>query len=96
MLFDTYSLSEGVFVDAAKVNCAVPYGECLVAITCGGSMANERIDYGRRIAYGTDSGVYFQSLHDEVGTPTRRLDLPDVQQIDILEDYQLLIVLSGE
>ncbi|CCO29198.1 Rho1 guanine nucleotide exchange factor 1 [Rhizoctonia solani AG-1 IB] len=76
MLFDTYSLSEGVFVDAAKVNCAVPY------------------DYGRRIAYGTDSGVYFQSLHDEVGTPTRRLDLPDVQQIDILEDYQLLIVLS--
>ncbi|CAE6403655.1 unnamed protein product [Rhizoctonia solani] len=76
MMFDTYSLSEEVFVDTAKVNCAVPY------------------DYGRRIAYGTDNGVYFQSLHDGVGKPARHLDLPDVQQIDILEDYQLLIVLS--
>ncbi|KAJ1306998.1 hypothetical protein OPQ81_007978 [Rhizoctonia solani] len=77
MVFDTYMLSEGVFLDDAKVNCAVPY------------------DYGRRFAYGTDNGVYFQSLHDgQLGKPIKRIQLNDVQQIDILEDYQLLIVLA--
>jgi hypothetical protein len=28
MVFDTFMLSEDVFVGEAKVNCAVPYGEC--------------------------------------------------------------------
>ncbi|ELU37817.1 Rho guanyl nucleotide exchange factor (Rom2), putative [Rhizoctonia solani AG-1 IA] len=51
-------------------------------------------DHGQRIAYGTDKGVYIQSLHG--GQPVKYLDLPDVQQIDVLEDYQSLIVLSGE
>ncbi|CAE6487602.1 unnamed protein product [Rhizoctonia solani] len=51
-------------------------------------------DHGQRIAYGTDKGVYLQSLHG--GQPVKYLDLPDVQQIDVLEDYQSLIVLSGE
>ncbi|CAE6431848.1 unnamed protein product [Rhizoctonia solani] len=76
MIFDTYMLSEGVFLDEAKVNCSVPY------------------DYGRRFAYGTDDGIYFQSLHDGVGKAIRKIALPDVQQIDILEDYQLLIALA--
>ncbi|CAE6461849.1 unnamed protein product [Rhizoctonia solani] len=76
MIFDTYMLSEGVFLEDAKVNCAVPY------------------DYGRRFAYGTDNGVYFQSLHDGVGKPERKIPLTDVQQIEILEDYQLLIALA--
>ncbi|CUA74621.1 Rho1 guanine nucleotide exchange factor 1 [Schizosaccharomyces pombe 972h-] [Rhizoctonia solani] len=76
MIFDTYMLSEGVFLDEAKVNCSVPY------------------DYGRRFVYGTDDGIYFQSLHDGVGKPMRRIALTDVQQIDILEDYQLLVALA--
>ncbi|CAE6475401.1 unnamed protein product [Rhizoctonia solani] len=76
MMFDTYMLSEGVFLNEAKVNCSVPY------------------DYGRRFAYGTDDGIYFQSLHDGVGKPVRKIALTDVQQIDILEDYQLLVALA--
>ncbi|KAG8732433.1 RHO1 GDP-GTP exchange protein 2 [Ceratobasidium sp. 423] len=52
-------------------------------------------DYGRRLAYGTDNGVYFQSLHNgQLGKPIKKLQLTDVQQIDILEDYQLLVVLA--
>lgn len=59
--------------------------------------AKMRVDYGRQIAYGTDSGVYFQSLYEgQNRTPVRKLELLDVQQIDVLEEYQLLIVLSGE
>ena len=54
-------------------------------------------DYGRRIAYGTDVGVYFQTLGEGMNRiPLKVLDLPDVQQIDVLEEYQLLVVLSGE
>lgn len=41
-------------------------------------------------------GVYFQSLYEgQDRTPVKVLDLVDVQQIDVLEDYQLLIVLAG-
>ncbi|KAG9073620.1 RHO1 GDP-GTP exchange protein 2 [Ceratobasidium sp. UAMH 11750] len=77
MVFDTFMLSEDVFVGDAKVNCAVPY------------------DMGRRIAYGTDIGVYLQALGEGRNrTPVKVLDLMDVQQIDVLEEYQLLIVLA--
>lgn len=55
------------------------------------------VDYGRRVAYGTDVGVYFQTLAEgRDRTPMKVLDLIDVQQIDVLEEYQLLIILSGE
>ncbi|KAL5633060.1 hypothetical protein ACGC1H_003526 [Rhizoctonia solani] len=77
MMFNTYTLSEDVFLGDAKVNCAAPY------------------DSGRRFAYGTDNGVYFQSLdNDQTRKPIRKLSFMDVQQIDVLEDYQLLIVLT--
>jgi hypothetical protein len=52
------------------------------------------IECGQRVAYGTERGVYLQALHG--GIPVKYLDLPNVQQIDILEEYHLLIVLSGE
>ena len=42
-------------------------------------------------------GVYFQALGEGRNrTPLKVLDLVDVQQIDVLEEYQLLIVLSGK
>ncbi|KAF7309990.1 Rho guanyl-nucleotide exchange factor [Mycena indigotica] len=49
---------------------------------------------GRRIAYGTDDGVYFSDLREINKDPVKVLALQDVTQVDILEDYQLLIVLS--
>lgn len=48
------------------------------------------------MAYGTNDGVYFQDLNDRGRPPVRVLALMDVTQIDVLEEFQLLIVLSGE
>ena len=51
---------------------------------------------GRRIVYGTDDGVYLSDLREPRQEPVKVLALLDVIQVDILEDYQLLIVLSGK
>lgn len=53
------------------------------------------VDFGRRVAYGTNDGVYFSHLHDKEGKPVRVLALVEVTQVEVLEEYQLLIVLSG-
>jgi len=49
---------------------------------------------GRRIAYGTNDGVYVSDLKDSSREPVKVLALLEVTQIDILEDYQLLIALA--
>ncbi|CAE6403729.1 unnamed protein product [Rhizoctonia solani] len=92
-VFTTYPLSGRVFTDAVKVNCAVLYGESVSSSKQELKVDEKVADHGQRIAYGTEEGVYLQSLYG--GRPSKYLDLPDVQQIDILEEYQLLIVLSG-
>ncbi|CAE6498056.1 unnamed protein product [Rhizoctonia solani] len=52
-------------------------------------------DNGRRVAYGTNDGVYIQSFDDDkLGKPIKKIDLQDVKQVDILGNYNLLIVLS--
>ncbi|OCH85211.1 CNH-domain-containing protein [Obba rivulosa] len=50
--------------------------------------------YGRRAVYGTDDGVYLSNLWERNRDPVKVLALKDVTQVDVLEDYQLLIVLS--
>ncbi|KAG9019185.1 RHO1 GDP-GTP exchange protein 2 [Tulasnella sp. 427] len=49
---------------------------------------------GSQIAYGTDNGVYFSDLRDRSRDPVHVLALLDVMQVDILEEYELLVVLS--
>ncbi|KDQ19199.1 hypothetical protein BOTBODRAFT_171136 [Botryobasidium botryosum FD-172 SS1] len=49
---------------------------------------------GKKIAYGCDDGVYFSELSENNRDPFKVLALPDVTQVDILEVYQLMIVLS--
>lgn len=45
--------------------------------------------------YGSDDGVYFSNLRDErLRFPTKVLTIPDVTQVDVLEEFQLLIVLA--
>jgi len=46
---------------------------------------------GQRVAYGTSNGVYFQELRE----PVKVLSLTDVSQVEILDEYGVLIVLSG-
>ncbi|KIK96714.1 hypothetical protein PAXRUDRAFT_825655 [Paxillus rubicundulus Ve08.2h10] len=58
-------------------------------VNCAAPFAN-----GRRIAYGTDDGVYLSDLREPNRDPVKVLALLDVSQVDVLEEYQLLIVLS--
>ncbi len=53
------------------------------------------VDGGRCVVYGTDDGVYISDLMVN-REPVKVLGLLEVAQVDVLEDYQLLIVLSGE
>jgi hypothetical protein len=47
--------------------------------------------------YGTDDGVYFSNQRDErLRHPTKVLSMADVTQVDVLEEFQLLVVLSGK
>ncbi|KAF9454241.1 RhoGEF Rgf2 [Macrolepiota fuliginosa MF-IS2] len=49
---------------------------------------------GRRVVYGTDDGVYISDLREPGREPVKVLSLLEVSQVDVLEEYQLLIVLS--
>ncbi|KAJ9107545.1 hypothetical protein QFC21_001003 [Naganishia friedmannii] len=52
-------------------------------------------DGGRRIIYGTDEGVFFSNLRDErLRIPAKVVAIPNVTQVDVLEEFQLLIVLA--
>jgi hypothetical protein len=50
---------------------------------------------GQKVAYGTFDGVYFQDLRELNREPIKVLALTDVAQVDVLDEYGLLIVLSG-
>lgn len=56
------------------------------------------LDGGRKLVYGTDTGVYVSDRRPKGtnGKPRRVLDLPSVTQIDVLEEYQLLLLLSSK
>jgi hypothetical protein len=44
--------------------------------------------------YGTDDGVYFSNLRDpKLREPVKVINLLDVTQVDVIEEFQLLIVL---
>ncbi|KAG8926246.1 RHO1 GDP-GTP exchange protein 2 [Tulasnella sp. 418] len=49
---------------------------------------------GTQIVYGTDNGVYFSDLTDRSKEPVHVLALLDVSQVDVIEEHELLIVLS--
>ncbi|KJZ75946.1 hypothetical protein HIM_04770 [Hirsutella minnesotensis 3608] len=53
-------------------------------------------DGGRKLLYGTDNGVYVSDRKNKEQIPRRVLETTNVTQIDILEEYQLLLVLSNK
>ena len=73
-------LCEGFFNATNRVNCLVP------------------ADGGRKLVYGTDSGIYLSDRwpKEKSARPKRILDANQVTQIDTLEEYQLLLVLSNK
>ncbi|PKY06675.1 CNH-domain-containing protein [Aspergillus campestris IBT 28561] len=56
------------------------------------------VDGGRKLVYGTDSGIYLSDRwpKDKSAKPRRVLDASQVTQIDTLEEYQLLLVLANK
>ncbi|CAK7269581.1 RHO1 GDP-GTP exchange protein 2 [Sporothrix epigloea] len=53
-------------------------------------------DGGRKLIYGTDNGVYVADRKAREPTlPRRAIEAQAVTQVDILEEYQLLLVLSN-
>jgi RHO1 GDP-GTP exchange protein 1/2 len=52
-------------------------------------------DGGRKLIFGTDNGVYIAERKGVDKTPKKVIDAPSVTQIDILEEYGLLLVLSN-
>ncbi|MCJ1287317.1 RHO1 GDP-GTP exchange protein 2 [Xylographa opegraphella] len=73
-------LCGGFFNTANKVNCLVP------------------IDGGRKLVFGTDAGVFISDRKPKAAEskPRRMLDVSNVTQIDVLEEYQLLLVLANK
>lgn len=76
--YNRYVISSDFFSSSNKVNCAAPF------------------DGGRKLIFGTDSGIYVsdRKVKDSNAKPQRVLDATNVTQIDVLEEYQLLLVLS--
>lgn len=73
-------ISANFFTAVNRVNCCAPF------------------DGGRKLIYGTDTGIYVSDRRSkEAGAKPRRvLDVQNVTQIDVLEEYQLLLVLSAK
>jgi RHO1 GDP-GTP exchange protein 1/2 len=61
------------------------------------SSANELLpDGGRKLIYGTDNGIYVSDRKAKGMNPKRVLESVSVTQIDVLEEYGLLLVLSNK
>jgi RHO1 GDP-GTP exchange protein 1/2 len=73
-------LCEAFFNSQNRVNCLVP------------------TDGGRKLIYGTDNGIYIADRwpKDKSVKPRRIIDATQVTQIDTLEEYRLLLVLSNK
>ena len=56
------------------------------------------LDGGRKLVYGTDAGIYVSDRRPKAidTKPKRVLDVASVTQIDVLEEYQLLLVLAAK
>ncbi len=78
-IFNKEILNSRFFSGGNRVNCLVP------------------IDGGRKLVYGTDSGVYVSDRKPKEGqklAPVRVLQLSNVTQLDVLEEYAIVLVLS--
>lgn len=77
---NTTVISSGFFSGQNKVNCVAPF------------------DGGRKLIYGTDGGIYVsdRKSKDKDAPPKRVIDVQNVTQVDVLEEYQLVLVLSNK
>lgn len=70
----------------------------------GGTSGNTQVhlsccapfDFGRRVIYGSMHGVFLSELRKDARPPTKVLPLMDVTQIEVLEEYQILLILADK
>jgi len=92
LIFAKVVVCEKYFLGSNKVNCSVAFGNKVTNIFL-------TVDGGRKLAYGTDNGIYVSDRkpHSNVKTtPIRVHPLANVTQIDVLEEYGLLLVLCDK
>ncbi|KAF1999018.1 CNH-domain-containing protein [Amniculicola lignicola CBS 123094] len=79
-IFTKTILNEGFFSASMRVTCAVP------------------MDGGRKLVFGTDAGIYVcdRKPKDASFKPRRVLDCKAVTQVDVLEQYQIVLVLADK
>ncbi|KAI9889589.1 MAG: RHO1 GDP-GTP exchange protein 2 [Vezdaea aestivalis] len=79
-IYNKIVLCEKFFPATNRVNCLVP------------------VDGGRKLVYGTDSGLYVseRKQNQPSSKPKRVADLTNVTQIDVMEEYSLLLVLTNK
>ncbi|WFD27733.1 RHO1 GDP-GTP exchange protein 2 [Malassezia nana] len=53
-------------------------------------------NFGRQVFFGKEDGVYLSYMRELNRTPTLALPLTGVTQIDLLEEYQILLVLAEQ
>lgn len=92
---NTTVLSQGFFTATNKVNCVAPFGKHSWGLESPIYLLTQRTDGGRKLIYGTDAGVYV-SDRKSAGQPRKILDATNVSQIDAMEEYNLLLVLSNK
>ncbi|KAK9360761.1 CNH domain-containing protein [Lipomyces starkeyi] len=76
-------LCTGFFDSSNRVNCAVPF------------------DGGRKMLYGTDNGVYVSDTRPARGLsriprPQRVVPVSNITQLEVLEEYSMLLALSDK
>ena len=88
-------LCDDFFTSAHKINCLVPIGMCNT-VRAIGSVKLTYADGGRKLVFGTDTGVYVSDRKPKspAARPRRVLECSNVTQVDVLEEYQLLLVLA--
>ncbi|BFZ57098.1 RHO1 GDP-GTP exchange protein 2 [Savitreella phatthalungensis] len=80
-IFQRVTVCEKYFLGSNKVQCVVPY------------------DGGRKLIYGTDNGIYVSDRRPGSATrstPVRVLAIQGATQIDIIEEYGILLVLQDK
>jgi hypothetical protein len=96
-IFTQSVLNEGFFSASAqtRVTCCVPLGWYLYNIRFSKLTV---IDGGRKLAFGTDSGVYVvdRKPKDASQRPIKVLDCRSVTQIDVLEQHSIVLVLQDK
>lgn len=94
-------LCQDFFSAINRVNCLVPIGKLTFTPHFYSDFLltdNDALDGGRKLVYGTDSGIYVSERwpKDKPAKPRRVLEASQVTQIDTLEEYQLLLVLQNK